>query len=92
MATGSVWISCQEDQIACNIGQLMMSPDYANPTELLHRLLFCLESVAWSMSGTHTILEGRTIKNYKDIVLDLDYREHIRKGKIYFIKMKDEDK
>ena len=87
IGTGSVWITQCDNQRAGNIGQLMIHDSYPEPVEIIHRLLFCIECIAFAHKCNQTVLKGSVVKNYKDLVTDLDYFSHLRSGKTYFIKM-----
>lgn len=88
VGTGSIWINSNDVQVAGNIGQLMISDAYCQSHELVHRILYCLESIAWEYGCGHTVLKGSSIRQYKDLVQDLDYQEHLRNYKMYYVKMR----
>ena len=57
----------------------MLSKHYANATELVHRLVFCLETVAWRCySATHAVIAAQDVNSFEETVVDLDYVEHYR--------------
>lgn len=56
VATGSIQVRVFENETVGNIYYLMLSPKYKSPSELVHKLVFCLESLAWASKCSHVMI------------------------------------
>ena len=74
VGTCSLQITCTNNgQIVGTISEMLTSRDYAAQSELIHRLIHCIESIAWLHECTHIVLKNRDVLGCEDAVHDLDY-------------------
>lgn len=91
IAVGSVLMVQLDDELPGQIGELMYDPSYGSGKEILHRLVYCLESLAWALKCTYISLFGPlSQQSFVNTVLDLDYEDY-RKDGMMFMKLNSGD-
>lgn len=91
VAAGTIFIEHYSDQKVANIGELMVSKSYSDPTELVTQMLSCLESIAWFNDCSQIVLEGFDFVSNEDVALNLGYLEHMQYGNTYFAKFSSDE-
>ena len=76
-----------DERVVGNISRLLVVPEYPSQSELIHRLLYCIESIAWTQKCTHIVLNSEDVAECKSTVQDLDYEVYYKDGQSFFLKL-----
>ena len=60
-------------EIVGSVGEMLTFRDYPAQSELIHRLIHCIESIAWLHECTHIVLKNADVVGCEEAVHDLDY-------------------
>lgn len=69
---GTLMFRKTEKRLSGVIGEIMINPNYIDHKQILHKIAFTLEKLAWVNNCTDTVIQAFTID--EDLVRDLDYR------------------
>jgi len=75
IAVGSLLIRKLPNQkkISANLGHFMIDDTYPAHSQLLHTLIFSLESIAWIHGASYVVVSRNDVHKTKEIVKELEY-------------------
>jgi len=78
VACGSIIIRKSKTRYSGKITYLMVKSTYRSKEQLIHTLIFSLESIANASDCSYTLFNKKDVGDYHEVVKDLDYKKGVK--------------